>query len=102
MPIRDALDVLSGKWKLLIIRSIMEGNHRFTQIEQSIPGLSSKVLAKELKDLAEHKLVERIEHEESVALIEYKLLPHAESLKGVINELRKWGLKHREEVMDKG
>lgn len=97
--VRDALDVLSGKWKLQIIISIIEGNHRFTQIEKSIPNLSSKVLANELKDLEEHKLIERVVHDSTPVLIEYKLLPHAESLSGIIATLEEWGLKHRKVVM---
>lgn len=101
LPIRDALDVLSGKWKLQIIRSIMEGNYRFTQIEKSIPDLTSKVLAKELKDLEEHKLIERIVHNRTPVLIEYKLRPHAESLRGVLKALKEWGLEHRKVVMGK-
>lgn len=56
--VRDALNVLNSKWKLQIIISINGGNHRFTQIEKSIPDLSSKVLANELKDLEEHQLSE--------------------------------------------
>lgn len=101
LPVRDALDVFSGKWKLQIIISIIEGNHRFTQIEKSIPDLSSKVLANELKDLEEHRLIERVVHDSTPVLIEYKLLPHAESLKEVIDALKEWGLKHRAVVMDK-
>lgn len=99
--VRDALDVLNGKWKLQIVISINGGNHRFTQIEKSIPDLSSKVLANELKDLEEHQLIERVVHDSTPVLIEYKLLPHAESLKEVINALEKWGLKHRNVVMGK-
>ncbi len=51
LPIRDTLDVIGGKWKLLILISIWEGNTHFREIERSIPKLSTKVLSKELKDL---------------------------------------------------
>lgn len=79
----------------------MEGNHRFTQIEKSIPKLSAKVLAKELKDLEEHKLIERVVHNSTPVLIEYKMLPHAKTLCKVINALREWGVEHRKEVIGK-
>lgn len=100
MPIRDALDLLSGKWKLQIIRSIMEENYRFSQIERSIPNLTSKVLAEELKDLEEHKLINRIVDDKSPSRIEYKLSSHADSLRGVLKVLKEWGLEHRKVVMD--
>jgi DNA-binding HxlR family transcriptional regulator len=50
-PVRDTLDVINGKWKLPIIISISVGNDRFTDIQESIPGITPKVLAKELKEL---------------------------------------------------
>ena len=56
-PVRDALDVINGKWKLPIIISIGVGNERFTDIQESIAGLTPKVLAKELKDLEQHQLI---------------------------------------------
>lgn len=62
LPIRDALEVVSGKWKILILTSIMHGNRRFKELERSIPSIKPKVLAKELKDREEHQLVQRIVH----------------------------------------
>jgi len=59
MAVRDVLDVVSGKWKLQIIISIITGNHRFREIQRSVTKISSKVLAKELKDLEEHELIKR-------------------------------------------
>jgi len=50
-PVRDALEVINGKWKLAIIISIGVGNDRFTDIQDSIPGITPKVLAKELREL---------------------------------------------------
>jgi len=46
LPIRDALEVVGGKWKVLILTSIMQGNRRFTEIERSIPKLNPKRLFK--------------------------------------------------------
>jgi DNA-binding HxlR family transcriptional regulator len=56
LPVRDALDVISGKWKLMILISISPGNKRFREIERSILKINSKVLAKGLKDLEGNKL----------------------------------------------
>ena len=101
MPVRDALDVVSGKWKIQIIISIRSGNHRFREIERSIPKITSKVLAKELKDLEEHKLIKRTVYSDSPVLVEYTPTPHARSLNKLIKALHEWGNDHRKMVMGK-
>ena len=101
MPVRDALDVISGKWKLQIIISISSGNKRFREIERSIPKITSKVLAKELKDLEEHQLIKRTVYDESPVLVEYTATPYSDSLKKVIKALREWGINHRKQIIGK-
>jgi DNA-binding HxlR family transcriptional regulator len=93
-PVRHALDVLSGKWKLLIIISIGAGNDRFTDIQESIPGITPKVLAKDLKELEQHQLIKRIITEGSPVKISYELDDYAETLKPVIYALKDWGQNH--------
>jgi DNA-binding HxlR family transcriptional regulator len=102
LPIRDALDVISGKWKLQIIIAIAHGNKRFREIERSVPKINSKVLAKELKDLEEHELIKRTVYDDSPVLVEYTLLPYAKTLEDVINSLHKWGVNHRKKITGKG
>lgn len=94
-PVQDALYVISGKWKLLILISLSNGNKRFTEIEKSIPKLSSKVLAKELKDLEENKLIKRNVYEDYPVSITYTLTAYASTIDPVIKELYKWGVNHR-------
>ena len=101
IPVRDALDFISGKWKLPILISISEGNHRFREIERSIPKINSKVLAKELKDLEEYKLIKRAVYDNPPVVIEYTLLPYAESLNDVIKALHDWGINHRKHMGEK-
>lgn len=98
MPVRDTLDVIGGKWKLLILISIKEGNKHFREIERSIPKLSTKVLAKELKELEMNKLIQRKVIDGFPVRIEYSITNHAKSLKKVIDELKKWGIIHRKEI----
>ena len=99
LPIRDALEVINGKWKLLILISISSGNHRFREIERSIPKLNSKVLAKELKDLEEHQLIKRTVYDASPVRVEYTALPYTETLSDVIKALKAWGENHRSKIM---
>jgi DNA-binding HxlR family transcriptional regulator len=99
LVLRDALEVVSGKWKLLILVSLATGHHRFREIERSIPDISSKVLAKELKDLEQHELIKRTVQEGPPVLVTYELLPYADTLDPVIFALREWGGNHRQKIM---
>lgn len=101
LPIRDTLDVISGKWKLLIIVSLMLGNKRFKDIENSVPKISPKVLAKELKDMEEHQLIRRTVHDSYPILIEYSLTPYGKTLEGIMKELHIWGTNHRKRLFSK-
>lgn len=101
MPIRDALEVISGKWKVLILTSIMQGNRRFTEIQSSIPKINPKVLAKELKDMEQHQLIRRTMHEDYPVLIEYSATEYSRTLKKVMLELHAWGVNHRKQILGK-
>jgi len=98
LPIRDALEVVSGKWKILILTSLMHGNQRFTEIQRSIPNINPKVLSKELKDLEEHQLIKRIVHDDYPVFIEYVATEYAQSLRKVMQELHTWGVNHQKKL----
>jgi DNA-binding HxlR family transcriptional regulator len=99
LPVRDALDVINGKWRLQIIISISSGNNRFKEIERSIPKISSKVLARELNDLESHQLIQRIVNDDDS--INYLLHPYAKTLRTAVEELRNWGISHRKRILVK-
>lgn len=97
-PVRDALDVINGKWKLPVIISVMAGNERFTDIQNSIPGITPKALAKELKDLEQHQLITRTVIDDYPVKIQYQPDTHVNTLIPIIDALKDWGLKHREKI----
>jgi len=94
-PVRDALEVISGKWKLPIVISVAAGNDRFTDIQNSIPGITPKVLAKELKELEQYKLIKRVVIDEYPVKISYRPEAYAKTLAPIIYALKEWGIKHR-------
>lgn len=101
IPIRDTLDIIGGKWTILVLISIWEGNKHFREIERSIPKLSTKVLSKELKVLEENKLINRAIINGFPIRTEYTITEHAKTLQRVIEELYNWGLNHRKEIFGK-
>lgn len=100
-PVRDALDVLNGKWKLQIIIALSFGNKRFSEIAREIPGITDRMLSKELRDLEMNKLVKRTVYDSIPVVVEYSLTEYGDSLDNVINELRKWGIRHRKVILGK-
>jgi DNA-binding HxlR family transcriptional regulator len=101
IPVRDALDVISGKWKILILISIAHGNKRFTEIQKSVSKITAKVLSKELKDLEEHLLIERTIIDDYPVRIEYSATEYSKTLTKLITELQDWGGKHRKKIIGK-
>lgn len=100
-PVRDALEVLNGKWKLAIIGSLTFGTKRFKQISKEVTGITDKVLSKELKDLEINQLIKREVFDTFPPTVEYSITSHGKSLEKVINELRIWGLSHRKKIIGK-
>ena len=98
LPVRDALEVLSGKWKIPIIIALSFGNIRFTELHRQL-GISPKMLSKELKDLELQQLVKRAVHNTIPVSVEYSLTQYAASLEKVINALREWGIGHRQRII---
>ena len=96
LAVNDTLNVISGKWKLPIIGSLMYEKKRFTEIQRNIPKITPRMLSKELKELEMNGMVKRIVYD---TLPEYELTRSAELLGEVLDKMVEWGLKHRKAVM---
>ena len=101
LPVKDALDMLNGKWKIQIILALTFGKKRFKQIQRELPGLTPKMLSKELKDLEMNELVDRRVYDTSPVTVEYELTAYGKTLKPLIGELHNWGAKHRKRIIAK-
>lgn len=99
LPVKDALEILSGKWKLQIILSLTFGKKRFKQIQRELPGLTPKMLSKELKDLEINGLANRHVYDTKPVTVEYELTTYGKTLKPLIQELHQWGTKHRKRII---
>ncbi|MCF0051698.1 helix-turn-helix transcriptional regulator [Dyadobacter sp. LJ53] len=100
MAVHDAMDVLSGKWKIYIISSIcLYNKRRFSDILIDVPGISNKMLSKELKEMEINKLVERTVLDTRPVTVQYELTKHGKTLSTIINNLTDWGKEHRKEII---
>lgn len=101
LPVSDAIQILSGKWKLPILISLQFGNKRFSEIAKDIPKITDRMLSKELRELEINQLVERTVYDTVPVTVEYSITEYGESLDPVIMELAKWGKQHRKRIMSK-
>ncbi|MDO7873705.1 helix-turn-helix domain-containing protein [Hymenobacter sp. ASUV-10] len=96
--LRNSLLVVNSKWKLLILVALQTGTRHFRGLERSVPGISTKVLAKELKDLEAHHFIARTVHSGPPVVVEYEVLPYARTLDPVIEVLKAWGIQHQQRL----
>ncbi|MEX1238883.1 MAG: helix-turn-helix domain-containing protein [Cyclobacteriaceae bacterium] len=96
--IGDALYAIGGKWKLRIVIALMHGKSRFNELQRTIEGISSKVLAAELKDLELNGFVKRRVYTETPIVIEYELTEYALTVRPVLKALAEWGGMHRRKI----
>jgi DNA-binding HxlR family transcriptional regulator len=101
LAINDTLNVISGKWKLPIIGSLLYGKKRYKELEREIPKITPRMLSKELKDLELNGIVKRTVHNSIPVLVEYELTVSGQSLHQVIEPMIEWGLQHRKNITGK-
>jgi len=99
--LQDTIYVIGGKWRLPIINSMCNGNTRFRDIERSIPGITTRMLSRELKEMEQNKLITRTVYDTSPVLVEYKPTSYCKSFGHIILEMIRWGKAHRKFVTGK-
>ena len=99
VAVKDALYVLSGKWKLPLLLILSEGPQSFKDIQRGLGEITPKVLSKELRELELNEFVTRTVVPTVPVSVTYELTHYSQTLDKVIIELRDWGLQHRERIV---
>ena len=87
-----AMDVVSGKWKSLILWELdTHGTRRFAELRRGLPGVSEKMLTQHLREMEEDGLVHREVYREVPPKVEYSLTARGRSLRPVVESMCKWG-----------
>lgn len=97
-PVETTLSLISNKWKVLILRELMEGTKRFSQIKNAIQGITQKVLTSNLRDMEESGLLKRKIYPEVPPRVEYTLTEVGESLSVVLDSMKTWGTSYKEKI----
>ncbi len=98
--ISDTLDILSGKWKIMIIACLAaSGKKRYMELQRVVEGIGSKMLSKELQELELNGLIRRSVLDTKPITVEYELTAYGRTLKPITDEMASWGKLHRKKVI---
>ena len=97
-PVETTLTLISDKWKVLILRDLMNGTMRFGELKRSIGHVSQKVLTSQLRQMEESGLLIRKVYAEVPPRVEYTLTPLGYSLKPIMDAMWAWGEHYKEQL----
>ena len=90
-PVETTLMLIGNKWKVLILRDLIQGTKRFGELKKSIGSVSQKVLTAQLRDMEQSGLVSRKVYAEVPPRVEYSLTELGKSLKPILDSMGSWG-----------
>ena len=94
-PVETTLTLIGDKWKVLILRDLMNGTKRFGELKKSIGTVSQKVLTTQLRDMEEKGLLTRQVYAEVPPRVEYTLTETGYSLKPILDAMVVWGTDYK-------
>ena len=95
-PVETTLMLISDRWKVLIIRDLLEGTKRFGELKKSVGNISQKVLTANLRSMEDAGLLTRKVYAEVPPRVEYTLTETGYSLKPVLDAMVAWGTEYKE------
>ena len=84
------MDLIGGKWKLIILWHLLDGSKRFNELNKLIPAITQKMLTTQLRELEAKGLVNRKVYPEVPPKVEYSLTDFGRSLEKILNDLCEW------------
>lgn len=97
-PVGVTLKVIGGKWKLLVLWHLREKTLRFTELKKKLESVTQKMLTEELRELESEGMIKRKVFPEIPPHVEYSITPYGKTLFPVLQEMAKWGQKHKEKM----
>lgn len=97
-PVETTLSLIGDKWKILILRDLISGTKRFSELKRSIGGVSQKVLTAQLRAMEQDGLVNRKVYAEVPPKVEYSLTDLGKSLKPILDAMWQWGESYQSSV----
>ncbi|MDP2696515.1 helix-turn-helix domain-containing protein [Thalassospira sp.] len=93
-PVEGTLEIIGGKWKGVVLFHLMQGTRRFNELRRSMPGVTQRMLTRQLRELESAGLIHREVYAEVPPRVEYSLTAKGETLRMIILSLKDWGETH--------
>jgi len=90
-----ALNLISGRWKMLILCRLNHSKHRFSELRKTINGVTERMLTLQLRELERDRLVKRTVHAQVPPRVDYELTEIGQELVDIWEPLHDWGVKHK-------
>ncbi len=97
-PVETTIDVLTGKWKILILWYLKDEKKRFNELQKLLPRTTQKMLIQKLRELEEDGLVHREVYPVVPPKVEYSITSYGKSLKPILKQLYLWGDIHKKNI----
>ena len=97
-PVATAVQLIGSKWKLLILRNLLQRAWRFNELKKSIEGISQKVLTDSLRSMEADGIIIRTVYTDSPVKVEYSLSELGESMRPIIKAMENWGNCYKEKI----
>ncbi len=94
-PVAVTVQLIGSKWKLLILRNLMERPYRFNELHRSLEGVSQKVLTDSLRSLEADGIITRTVYPEVPPKVVYALSELGESIKPILDSMKAWGENYK-------
>ncbi len=95
-PVATTVQLIGSKWKLLILRNLMQRPWRFNELRKDLEGISQKVLTDSLRSMQEDGIVTRTVYPEVPPRVEYALSELGESMRPIMKAMEQWGISYKE------
>ena len=96
-PVETTLNIISGKWKGIILYRLLGGKKRFNELKRLIPNVTHRTLTLQLRELERDKVVKRTIYAEVPPRVEYELTTIGLSMSPIIQSMYNWGLNYQNE-----
>ena len=90
-PVATTVQLIGNKWKLLIIRNLLQRPWRFNELQRSLDGISQKVLTDSLRSMEQDGIITRTVYAEVPPRVEYALSELGESMQPILDSMQAWG-----------
>ena len=96
--VATTVQIIGSKWKLLILRNLMQRPWRFNELRKDLEGISQKVLTDSLRSMEADGIIDRTVYAEVPPRVEYSLSELGQSMQPIIDSMAAWGLNYQKIV----